>query len=215
MSAVAKDLRVLLAGKTKAWGLNRKSYTIEEIATKARAYIYDERIVKGGVTVGAGTSLQFWIGGYSSGCDHAEVWQVVLENGVCPPPVQSLDGASCGWQSSGQPDALNRLLLGYSQRLPDILASVGVGPNEAQQIMAALGNDPTAQLIEPSMPIQDAIALADFLVETTKGYVGFLPGPDTVGGYTDMAVVTKHEGFKWITRKHHYPPHLNLETDHV
>jgi ABC-type branched-subunit amino acid transport system substrate-binding protein len=81
--------------------------------------------------------------------------------------------------------------------------------------MADLGGDPTAQLIEPSMPTQDAIALTEFLAETVKGYVRFLPGPDTVGGSTDVAVVTKHEGFKWIRRKHYYPPSLNVETDHV
>lgn len=215
ISSVAKDLRRLLAGKTKAWGVNPKNYTIEEIATKARDYIFEERIVKGGIPVGPGTSLQFWIGGYGSKSEHAEIWQVGIENGVCPPALQTLDGATCGWQSSGQPEALNRLILGYSQRLPDVLASVGVGANETQQVMATLSTDPMYQLIEPSMPTQDAIALTDFLVETTKGWVGFLPGPDTVGGGTDMAVVTKHEGFKWIKRKHYYPQHLNVETDHV
>ncbi len=43
-----------------------------------------------------------------------------------------------------------------------------------------------------------------------------VPGADIVGGETDIATVTKHEGFKWIRRKHYYPPELNLmETDHV
>ena len=106
-------------------------------------------------------------------------------------------------------------MLGFSQRLPDLLTSIGVDAAGAQQVMAALSNDPASQLIEPSMPTQDAIRLTDFLVETTKGYVSFLPGPDTVGGDTDMAVVTKHEHFKWIKRKHYYPPHLNVETDHA
>jgi hypothetical protein len=39
--------------------------------------------------------------------------------------------------------------------------------------------------------------------------VRFMPGHDTVGGETDMAVVTKHEGFKWVQRKHYYPLELN------
>jgi hypothetical protein len=59
------------------------------------------------------------------------------------------------------------------------------------------------------MPVQDAIDLADFLVETTKRFVRFLPGADTVGGDTDIAVVTKHEGFKWVQRKHFFNTNLN------
>ena len=65
------------------------------------------------------------------------------------------------------------------------------------------------------MPTGDAIALADFLVGTTKQFVHFLRGADTVGGDTDLATITRHEGFKWIRRKHFYPRDLNLETDHA
>ncbi len=126
-----------------------------------------------------------------------------------------MDGDTCGWHCGGQPEALNRLLLGYSQKLPDVLAAEGVDATVAQKVMETLGSDPDTQVIEASMPTQDAIALTEFLAETVKGYVRFLPGPDTVGGHTDIAVVTKHEGFKWIRRKHYYPAALNGETDHV
>ena len=71
-------------------------------------------------------------------------------------------------------------------------------------------------LVNPSMPVQDAIDLADFLVDLTKRYVAFLPQADTVGGDTDIATVARHEGFRWIRWKHHCPAHLNRRTaDHV
>ena len=55
-----------------------------------------------------------------------------------------------------------------------------------------------------------------FLVEMTKTYFAFLPGADIVAGDTDIVTVTKHEGFKWINRKHYYPADLNRRnTDHV
>lgn len=83
-------------------------------------------------------------------------------------------------------------------------------------VVAAIAEKTQATIVYPSMPVQDAIRLADFLVDTTKGFVSFLPGADTVGGDTDVAVVTKHEGFKWIRRKHYYRRELNpLETDHA
>jgi len=68
----------------------------------------------------------------------------------------------------------------------------------------------------PVMPIQDAIDLADFLAETAKRYFRFLPGADIVGGETDIATITRYEGFRWIRRKHYYPAHLNpMETGHA
>lgn len=215
ISSVVKDLRRLLTDEAEAdWYLG-DNYTMQEVADKVRRYFYDVRIVDAGIPLEADTSLQFWIGGYSAQGQHPEIWQVVFEGGGCPPPVQSMDGVTCGWQCSGQPEALNRLLLGYSQKLPDILDAHGVDTGTATSIMTTLGSDPDAQVTEASMPTQDAIALTEFLADTVKGYVRFLPGPDTVGGHTDVAVVTKHEGFKWIKRKHYYPPHLNTETDHV
>ena len=60
------------------------------------------------------------------------------------------------------------------------------------------------------MPIQDAIDLADFLVEISKKTSRFLPGPQIIGGPTDIAVITKHEGFKWIQKKHYYDYNLNI-----
>jgi hypothetical protein len=59
------------------------------------------------------------------------------------------------------------------------------------------------------MPVQDAIDLADFLVDVTKRFVRFLPGADMVGGDADIAVVTRHEGFKWARRKHFFNATLN------
>ena len=71
-------------------------------------------------------------------------------------------------------------------------------------------------LVNPSMPVQDAINLADFLVDLTKKYFSFAPGHNIVGGDTDIATVTKYEGFKWIKRKHYYPQHLNIkDPEHV
>ncbi len=63
-----------------------------------------------------------------------------------------------------------------------------------------------------AMPIQDAIDLARYCVETTVGFVRFsVLRPKTVGGPVEIAVITKHEGFKWVQRKHFYPSVLNSE----
>jgi hypothetical protein len=67
-------------------------------------------------------------------------------------------------------------------------------------------------VVVPAMPIQDAIDLARFLVETTIGLVKFSVNrpQKTVGGPIEIAAITKHEGFKWIQRKHFYRAELNV-----
>jgi hypothetical protein len=62
-----------------------------------------------------------------------------------------------------------------------------------------------------AMPVQDAIDLARFLVETTIGFVRFslTMQPKAVGGSVEIAAITKHEGFQWVQRRHFYPASLN------
>jgi len=51
-------------------------------------------------------------------------------------------------------------------------------------------------------PIQYAIDLARFMVETTRRFVRFaITRKKTVGGPIEIAAITKHEGFKWVQRK--------------
>lgn len=69
-------------------------------------------------------------------------------------------------------------------------------------------------LVIPAMPIQDAIDVVRFLVETASKFARYGLRPETVGGPTEIAVITKHEGFKWVARKHYYTAELNRETNH-
>jgi hypothetical protein len=47
------------------------------------------------------------------------------------------------------------------------------------------------------------------MVDVTVGFVKFRPGPPTVAEPTDVAAITKHEGFRWVRRKHYYSQELN------
>ena len=62
------------------------------------------------------------------------------------------------------------------------------------------------------MPIQDAIDLARFLAETAAKFTLFSLRAATVGGPIEVAAITKHEGFKWINRKHFFDQHFNVRT---
>jgi hypothetical protein len=60
------------------------------------------------------------------------------------------------------------------------------------------------QFAIPAMPMQDAIDLAEFLVDVAEKYARFAPGAPVVGGPIEIAAITKHEGFKWVKRKFYF-----------
>lgn len=217
IATLTKELRRRLSTPEQGdWYVNPEAFTIEEIARKARQFLYEERYLAIDPAPAAPHSFQFWVGGYGSDFDAGhQIWCITIINGVCGDPEPAMSGPF-GWFSGGQPNAIVRLLLGYDQHLPQVLLNGGMAPDSVNAVMATISTNCEVPIVQPTMPTKDAIDLADFLVETTKRFVRFLPGADTVGGCTDIAVVTKYEGFKWIRRKHFYPAALNpLETDHA
>ena len=200
ISNLAKNLRIRLQGE-----LCKSSYTIEDVVKVAQLYFQDEHKKSFAIPLPY-HSFEFWIGGYGHDKKHGEIWKIEIRGGQRLDPVQLVEPQTSHqivW--GGQVQAICRLLHGYDPQVPQALKL------DASQFAAF-----ETPLVDPSMPVQDAIDLADFLVDMTKRYVAFLPGADTVGGETDIATVTKHEGFRWIRRKHYYPPLLNRRTtDHA
>jgi hypothetical protein len=93
------------------------------------------------------------------------------------------------------------------------LKKAGVPAGTIPAVMSAVHNQLGIQLVEPPMPIQDAIDLAEFFVTTTAGLSRFRRGAATVGGPVESAAITKHEGFKWVKRKHYFSDSLNPRED--
>jgi hypothetical protein len=106
---------------------------------------------------------------------------------------------------------LDRLILGMASGLGKAVIKESILTEE--QLKAAMPKlyPHTAEtLIMHAAPIQDAIELARYMVETTKGFIRFsISRPKTVGGVVEIAAITKHEGFKWVQRKHFYNHELN------
>ena len=216
ISTLAKDLRCLAKEKKGKYFIDRRNYTVEQFAKAAFEFFFNEKYGKLPVKPQGNHTFEFWVGGYSTDAESSEVWKVHISNGACTGPVKVRDRAELGINAAGQPEAYNRLVAGYGSQMGAALKAIGVADADVPKALDEIQKRTQANLAYASMPVQDAIRLADFLVDTTKGFVSFVPGADTVGGDTDVAVVTKHEGFKWVRRKHYYRPELNpLETDHA
>lgn len=209
ISTLAKDLRDKFCEERSEYQIDPDSYSIEQVAQLARKFFFDEHYSKLSQAPAGPHEFQFWIAGNGSGQMHGEIWRIKIVNGICDEPECLAAQDQFDILYDGQPEAINRLVNGYSQHLPQALLDIGLDPANLDSVLSHIESRTLAQLISPAMPVQDAIGLADFLVETTKRYVRFLPGADTVGGDTDICVVTKHEGFKWVRRKHYFDAKIN------
>ena len=205
VETLLKDLRRRFDGRDPAhgdWRLDPAGYTMEQAAGRLRAFLFEEKATP----CPEPTNLQLRLCGYSAGRPLAEVWEVTMTGQDCPPPRRIMDETAFGVLWDGQYEALNRLILGLGFDIGGALVKHGVSPREAGRLQEELVRDLYATLSVPAMPIQDAIDLARFLVETTIGFVRFAVFlPKSVGGAVEIAAITKHEGFRWVQRKSFYP----------
>lgn len=239
IGALARDLRERLSGHDSEfpdWALNHATYTIGEVASRVREFFYEElyatefgpqprpeaaaeqdtgdgdpplsRDAGGGLPGEKAPpypDLGFVVAGISAKDHYTQVWTIEIINGVCTGPVCQYDRFVSGvvnfW---GQPEALYRLVYGWSPEAHQRLVAAGLAPEAADQFLLSLTN-----LAHPGMPIQDAIDLVKYLADVTVGYVRFKQGAPTVAPPIDIAAITRHQGFKWVERKHYYRQELN------
>ncbi len=207
VATLLKDLRKRFADPNHQWYVRTDTYTMEEIAIHLRAFLFEEK----SQAAGSDTWMQIRICGYSAKRPLPEIWEVVLRGTDCVPPKQVQAEESSGILWDGEYQALNRLILGRASSMSEFLSTKGYTEEQAKAFDEEFIGSAYASLSLSAMPTQDAIDLARFLVETTIGFAKFwVPHqPKTVGGPIEIAAITKHEGFRWVQRKHFYRSALN------
>ena len=203
----AKDLRAALSGTSDdSRSLNKETYTVEGVATAVRDHfrsLYDAE--PGGV-------LGFLLGGIGAAEQCPEIWQVLI--GESDDEVtQLLPPGESGIFHQGMTDALTRLIDGAGQDLGAALVKHGVPQEDSEPAAESIRAMLSVPWAWSGMPLGETIDLARFLVDTTISFVRFSPGDAMVGGPVEIAAITKHEGFKWVQRKHYYPAELNPKKD--
>jgi hypothetical protein len=221
ISTLTKDLRLRFTqpdDEHTDWHIDPESYAIEEVARQVREFMFDEQYVPATAEWPDGVAkpdIGFIVAGYSSGATGAamaEEYQILIVNGECGDPVALRPQEEAGLTWNGQPEAITRLILGFGTGLPQVLhENLGVPAEQIEQTVNVIRDALALQLVEPAMPFQDAIDLADFLVDATIKVSRFAPGAPSVGGEIEIAAISKHEGFKWIRRKYYYDRALNPE----
>jgi hypothetical protein len=216
ISTIVKDLRQRFTGddpEHKDWKLNADSYTVEEVANKLKRFVYDELYEKEYKNFAhQKPSLGLIVAGYSAKAPMADEFQIDIQNGQCSGPRRLRKQDEVGMTWAGEPEALNRLIMGYSTALPNLLqGQLGLQPAQMSQAMANISPQIQLPVVLPAMPLKDAIDLAEFMVDLTVKFSRFKPGAPTVGGPIELAAISKHEGFRWIQRKLYFTREMNPE----
>ena len=215
MTTIFKDLRAMFSGEAPApggadWSIDPDDYEVANVATKVREYVYENLYKAEFGKTSDPPSIGLLVAGFSSNGQHAEEYTLDLTGAGCPDPAEAHPGTLCGITVGGQPETISRLVFGVDPKMADALQKgLGVPKGQSAQAAAVLQQHLQWPIIADAMPFQDALDLATFLVDATIQMSRFLPGPATVGGPIEVAGITKHEGFKWVRRKHYFRSDLN------
>lgn len=200
VDTLLKDLRRRLSGDDAAhadWELDPDNYSMQCIASRLRQFLFEEKSKANGAA--AWTKLRLC--GYSAKRPLAEVWEINLMGETCPAPVCIQSEQEFGLRWDGEYEALDRLIFGLGTRFNEFAMKHGLSSGEAAELRQKLVPDLYELLFVEAMPIQDAIDLARYLVETTIGFIKYsVSRPKTVGGPIEIAAIRKHEGFQWVQR---------------
>jgi hypothetical protein len=211
IATLMKDLRARITGQDEEhadWVLDQNA-TVLQFAEAVKRFVFEEKYQVAFKDWPEKPAVGFLVAGFSPKQSFAEEYQIDILGGQCsePKPVRLQQESGIVW--NGEPEAITRLILGFSPRLlNDLLREFQFSPEQTQKLQSSLASF-AAQVATDAMPIRDAIDLAEFLAETTIKYSRFSPGATTVDGPVEIAAITKHEGFKWIKRKHYYSVKLN------
>jgi hypothetical protein len=232
IGSLSRDLRARLQGgdpEFPEWTLDPETYTVGEIAARVKEFFYEDLYraefapPPADAADGAGTErreedqgpgapvprypvIGFVLAGFSAGRQYPECCTIeVDQGGYCTGPSLLYGPEPAGvvdfW---GMPEALNRLVYGWSADAHARLMAAGLSPLLANDVLMSY-----TELTHPAMPMQEAIDLVRYLAEVTAGYVRFKAGAPTVVPPIDIAVITRHRGFKWVARKHYFSQELN------
>jgi len=214
-STILKDLRkVFTEGDEQhpEWKLDKDTYTIDDVAKRLKEFVYDGLYAPQFKDAPQKPDLGFIVGGYSANAPMADEFQIDIKAGVCNGPRRLRAREQIGMAWGGNAEPLNRLLIGVAPALPQVLQNMfRIAPQQMPSIMQTIQQSLMAPVVVPAMPLQDAIELAEFLVDMTIKFARFMPGAPTVGGPIDIAAISKHEGFRWIRRKYYFDRALNPE----
>ncbi len=138
------------------------------------------------------TGLGFFVAGYSPDQPLSEEYEFLLPRDQGVKTVRPMDQVGASWRGVELP--FTRLHRGFDPRLLEDLVSKGV----SRTLIDEATTKYKMPVVYDGMPVQDAVNLVVFILQTTIGVAAFEPGFSSCGGPLQVAVVQRSEEFKWI-----------------
>jgi hypothetical protein len=206
LSNLMKEFETRLSQKSTR--LDRAHYTIKDVVLRLGEFLEDFA-----TTHETPTNTTLIVTGYSAGDDLPQTWNLRLTGGKISEAATIWDRHAYGVNWDGQGACIHRLLMDLelpsrqSEPISDARAFKAHKDVEGHSVDSPV-------LVTPGMPILDAVEIAQFLMETSITFERYRADQDkrTIGGPIDLAVVTQHNGFRWIQRKRASPGRRGLGT---
>lgn len=214
IATLSKDLRIHFVNPDGPYYFDHANFTIEEVAKKARHFFMD-RMAESYPNGVENYHMGYRICGYGTQDTIAQGWEFAVRGDGSTEPSRFYEHDHYGPRWNGDCEALDRLVLGFGRHLMPALVEVGLPQDKQAEVHDFLISRTYQTLHLPAMPIQDAIELAKFLAETASRFSHFSLQAPMIGGPIELATITKHEGFKWVARKHYFNSSLNPGVDHA
>jgi len=191
-----RKFRRVINDKNSGNQLNQQNFVMKNVAEDFLSYLKKElHNANEGGKLQNHDIIGFLIGGYSTKADVPELWEIKIEK------FRDFLIEQKGYSWRGQGEIIQRILFGHCTKLGSILKNHKL-PNEViKSILNQCKQDLSANMIVNTMPIKDAIEVAQFLMHTTIKYYRYRSGLSLVGGSIDIAVITREKGFRWIQRQ--------------
>lgn len=176
--------------------------TVEEVADAVGAF-YNERWVAAGRPELLLKSVNFLVAGFNEGELYGRVYEVMVPD----TPTTATDRmkySEFGIVTIGQDGMAKRFMRGFDERIPEIVADriPALSRWHAATIRDILDAELPMLIPVGSLPLQDSLDFSMFLIRMTSDIQRWtMVESQGVGGPTDAATITRHEGFRFIARK--------------
>jgi hypothetical protein len=200
LTSVMQDFSIRAALRGSSCFVDKDSYSLGEVATKLRDFIFEASMASL-----APIRSALILSGYSAHADLPETWSIRFDGAqaIAPELVWGEDEYGLSWE--GQAGCINRLLgdaphMGFNQAEAELaeVALFNQDPTDPSE-----DNVDSPMLVTPGMPLLDAVDVARFLMETSLAFERLRADRQlkTIGGPVDLAIITRHDGFRWVQRK--------------
>lgn len=151
--------------------------------------------------------INFLVTGFNDDKSH-EVYICYLPGQIQKKRDSKQKGLEYGASWLGQTDLVNRIIKGFDPRIFNVKSinqlAKQISPEQLNQELRNL----EYAIQWGTMTLQDAVDFSDLMIKTTSALQNFSDGIQAepgempgVGGAVDIAVITKKQGFKWLSKK--------------